>query len=66
MYEQIADQLAVQIWSGAIRPGAPMPSEAAIVEEFGISRGTARRSIQALRDRGLVVTVPQRGTYSAC
>ncbi|MGN6175829.1 MAG: GntR family transcriptional regulator [Streptosporangiaceae bacterium] len=30
---------------------------------FGVARDTARRAVQVLRDEGLVVTVPQRGTY---
>lgn len=30
---------------------------------FGVARDTARRAAQALREAGLVVTIPQRGTY---
>lgn len=34
-----------------------------LVDMFGVARDTARRAVQALREAGLVVTVPQRGTY---
>jgi GntR family transcriptional regulator len=33
------------------------------VEMFEVSRDTARRAVALLREEGLVVTVPQRGTY---
>jgi GntR family transcriptional regulator len=41
----------------------PLPSESTLVQEHGVSRGTARRAVAVLRDEGLVFTVPQRGTY---
>jgi GntR family transcriptional regulator len=41
----------------------PLPSEKTLVDLFGVARDTARRAVQALRDEGLVRTVPQRGTY---
>ena len=42
---------------------APLPSEKDLVGLFGVARDTTRRAIALLRDEGLVVTVPQRGTY---
>ena len=38
---------------------------AALVETYEVARSTARRAVKALRDEGLVYTVPQRGTYVA-
>ena len=32
-------------------------------QEFGVARETARRAVAALRARGLVFTVPHRGTF---
>jgi GntR family transcriptional regulator len=62
-YVQIADQLAAQIASGELEPGALLPSELRIQQEHGVARGTARRAVALLVERGLVVTIPQRGTY---
>ncbi|MFC4998540.1 GntR family transcriptional regulator [Dactylosporangium cerinum] len=42
-----------------------MPSENQLVQEYGIARGTARKAIQLLRERGPVITVVGRGTYVA-
>ncbi|WP_319458844.1 winged helix-turn-helix domain-containing protein [Micromonospora sp. RTP1Z1] len=63
VYRQVADLLAARISSGALAPHRPIPSESTIVQEYGIARGTARRAVALLRERGLVYTVPQRGTY---
>ncbi|MEV4758257.1 winged helix-turn-helix domain-containing protein [Micromonospora sp. NPDC049559] len=63
VYQQVADILAARIANGDLAPHRPIPSETALVQEFGIARGTARRAVALLRERGLVYTVPQRGTY---
>jgi GntR family transcriptional regulator len=63
-YRQIAAWLRARIEAGDFRPGEdPLPSEKDLVDLFGVARDTARRAVQALRDQGLVVTIPQRGTY---
>lgn len=63
LYLQVADAIAARIASGDLRPGHPVPSETSIEQEYGVSRGTARRAVAELRARGLVVTLPARGTY---
>jgi GntR family transcriptional regulator len=65
-HRQIAAWLRARIEAGEFRPGEdPLPSEKELVQLFGVARDTARRAVQVLRDEGLVVTVPQRGTYVA-
>lgn len=63
VYQQIADEIERQIRAGELVPDRPIPSEKSITQEYGVARNTARRAVEELRDRGLVVTVPQRGTY---
>ena len=62
-YRQIAAWLRARIEAGEFPPDIPLPSEKDLVEIFEVSRDTARRAVAVLRDEGLVVTVPQRGTY---
>nr|WP_203853579.1 GntR family transcriptional regulator [Dactylosporangium siamense] len=63
VYVQIADIIQQRIEAGELQPNRPIPSELALQQEFGVARGTARRAVELLRDRGLVFTVPQRGTF---
>jgi GntR family transcriptional regulator len=62
-YRQVAEELRRRIEAGAISAGSLLPAESALVREFGVSRGTAREAIAALRSEGLVVTEHGRGTY---
>lgn len=63
LYEQIAEVLAARIADGTYPPRRRIPSEAGIVDEFGVSRPTARAAVQQLAERGLVQTVRGKGTY---
>jgi len=63
LYEQIAQILAARIADGTYPPRRRIPSEAGIVDEFGVSRPTARAAVQLLAERGLVHTVRGKGTY---
>jgi len=65
LYVQVADAVRARIEAGELLPDRPIPSENQLVQQYGVARGTARKSIQLLRERGLVVTVVGRGTYVA-
>jgi DNA-binding GntR family transcriptional regulator len=62
-YVQLADILERRIASGELVPNRPLPSEKYLMAEYDVARGTARRAVEVLRERDLVFTVPQRGTY---
>ncbi|MFH9977959.1 GntR family transcriptional regulator [Streptomyces sp. NPDC017179] len=63
LYEQIARVLTTRITDGTYPPRRRIPSEAGIVEEFGVSRPTARAAVQLLVERGLVQTVRGKGSF---
>ncbi|MEV4763777.1 GntR family transcriptional regulator [Micromonospora chokoriensis] len=63
MYIQLADVIAKRIEAGELQPRRPIPSESTLQQEYGVARGTVRAAVRLLRERGLVMTVPQRGTY---
>ncbi|WP_234393136.1 GntR family transcriptional regulator [Streptomyces pactum] len=52
LYEQIAAVLTARIADGTYPPRRRIPSEAAVVEEFGVSRPTARAAVQLLSTAG--------------
>ncbi|ALE82775.1 hypothetical protein XF36_06060 [Pseudonocardia sp. HH130629-09] len=54
-YGRIAEDLAEQIRAGTLAPGTALPSEAAVTEQYGVSRNTARRAFKVLAESGVVV-----------
>jgi GntR family transcriptional regulator len=62
-HRQIAAWLRGKIESGELQPGRKIPSEKDIMDLSGVARTTVRRAVKVLRDEGLVVTTPGRGTH---
>ena len=62
-YRQIAAIIRARIESGEYPAGTRIPTESEMVETWEVARTTARRAIALLREEGLVITVPQRGSY---
>ncbi|MGA9276058.1 FadR/GntR family transcriptional regulator [Ilumatobacter sp.] len=58
---QIRDQLLDRITSGALEPGARVPSERSLSEQFGVARTSVREAMQGLLSLGVVV---RRGNRS--
>ncbi|WP_432974535.1 GntR family transcriptional regulator [Dactylosporangium sp. CA-233914] len=64
-YKGITEVLRAKLASGEFPPGAALPSEAALVAEFGVARNTVRRALDALAEEGLIVAQPGRGRVVA-
>ncbi|MFD4504538.1 GntR family transcriptional regulator [Streptomyces sp. NPDC058457] len=62
-YVKLADAIAADIASGKLPQGAALPGERAMTDLYRVSIGTVRRAIVELRKRGLVATLPAKGTY---
>jgi DNA-binding GntR family transcriptional regulator len=63
VYVQVADDLEQQIKDGRLTPGAMLPGEKVLAEIYGVSYLTIRRALAEMRRRGLVITLPSKGTY---
>lgn len=63
LYQQVADLIEARIKSGDLPPGRRVPSEADIAGEYEIARSTARKALNLLKARGLVIGVTGKGTY---
>lgn len=62
-YVKLADRIAAEISSGKLPAGAALPGERAMTEIYRVSIGTVRRAVRELRERGLVATLPAKGTF---
>lgn len=60
-YEQVYDQLRRMILSGELPRGQRLPTEVALAEIFGASRGTVREALRLLVTEGLIRTAKGAG-----
>ena len=59
----VVDTLSGRIRDGSLNAGEKLPTEAAIMEEFGVSRTVVREAISRLQAAGLVETRHGVGTF---
>jgi DNA-binding GntR family transcriptional regulator len=64
-WERIAEALRQRLAAGEFAAGTPMPSEAVLVAEYGVSRNTVRRAYRDLVEAGLVVIQHGAGAFPA-
>ena len=62
-YRQIASMLRQAMTSNRLTAGEQLPSEAELIEHFGVARMTVRQAVQELRSEGLVVAQHGRGVF---
>lgn len=62
-YKQIAEALRQAIKAGELVPGDRMQSESELIEQFGVSQGTVRQSLNLLRSEGLIQSFQGRGAF---
>ncbi|MDT0304853.1 winged helix-turn-helix domain-containing protein [Streptomonospora wellingtoniae] len=65
VYAALADHVVARVVAGDLVPGARLPAERDLAEEYGVAYMTVRRAMQVLRERGVVVTVHGKGTFIA-
>jgi len=63
LVERLAAEVRSQIMAGRLTVGQPLPTEARMAEEFGVSRPLVREALAQLRAQGFVETVSGRGTF---
>jgi GntR family transcriptional regulator, histidine utilization repressor len=64
-YGQVKAFIQQHISSGEWKPGNPVPSEATLMKQFGVSRMTVNRALRELTAEGMVVRVQGSGTFVA-
>lgn len=61
--EQLADALVVSIRDGQLPEGQRLPTEAALVQRFGVSRTVVREALSRLKTMGLVESRQGSGAF---
>ena len=59
----VVEDFSTRIQSQALKPGDKLPSEAAIMQSFGVSRSVVREALSKLQASGLVETHHGVGTF---
>ena len=65
IYEQIVDQVKVQIISGELKEDDNLPSVRTLSKELRISALTVKKAYDSLEQEGFTVTIHGKGTYVA-
>ena len=60
-YQQVAAELRRRITAG--RYSQRLPGKMKLADEMGVAPGTVERALKVLKDEGLIVTEPGRGTF---
>src|SRR5436190_15204485 len=64
-YQRIADAILRQIDSGALSPGARVPSTRALARTWKVATATAAHALQSLVRDGVLIAQPRSGTVVA-
>ncbi|WP_417461155.1 histidine utilization repressor [Kordiimonas sp.] len=64
-YQRIKEELVQSIKDGTYGPNDKVPSENALMKEYGVARMTAHRALRELTDEGILTRVPGIGTFVA-
>lgn len=62
-YEQIRTQIVAAVRTGALLPGARLPTVRALAEDLGLAPNTVARAYRELEQAGVVKTLGRRGTF---
>jgi DNA-binding LacI/PurR family transcriptional regulator len=65
LYERLRAYLLEEIRSGRLGPGARIPSELALAEQFNVSRITSKKAMETLEHDGLIVRYRGKGSFVA-
>jgi DNA-binding GntR family transcriptional regulator len=62
-YQQIAGDLRAEILRGDLAVGEQVPALGVLESRYGVSSTVVRAALKVLREEGLVVTHPGKGTF---
>jgi GntR family transcriptional regulator len=64
-FQRIVDDLAADILEGRLRPGEQVPTVQTLCDSYDVSKVTVLKALSALREAGLIQTIPRWGSFVA-
>jgi GntR family transcriptional regulator len=64
LWAAVSAHVEARIAAEELTPGTRLPGEDDMADEYQVSLGTARRALKDLRDRGVIVTLPGKGSFA--
>jgi DNA-binding LacI/PurR family transcriptional regulator len=65
LYKRVYEVLQAGILNGTYPPGSRLPTEPELMMQFNVSRVTLRLSLALLKQEGLIISLPAKGTFVA-
>jgi GntR family transcriptional regulator len=65
LYLQVADRIAARIRAGEFSRTGKLPGRPEMCRRYGVGAGVMEHAWRELKQRGLIVTVPGHGTFTA-
>jgi adenylyltransferase/sulfurtransferase len=62
--ETVAGKLAASLLDGSLLPGAQLPPERELMNQFGVSRSTMREALKSLEENNLIESRPNVGRFA--
>lgn len=63
LHVKVADLIAQSISAGDYHPGEKLSPVRALCEQYGVSNRTAAKAVRELTDRGVLKSIPRKGTF---
>jgi DNA-binding GntR family transcriptional regulator len=63
-WERVAREIERDIRTGRIPEGGALPGILRLAQEYGVADRTVRRALRDLRERGLIETLPSKGSFA--
>ena len=63
LHRQVEGMVRRSIEEGQLRPGDQLPTEAELCRQFGVSRSTVHMALNRLKNEGLILRTPGKGTF---
>lgn len=63
LYRHVFNSVIERIENGLLTPGAMLPNEHALAEEFNVSHGTIRKAMMHLEQNGTIKRIQGKGTF---